>query len=59
MIEQKKSKTQKTKVISLYEETPKHFLNPTPTPKIVDWGPKKSKMAPKLSQKQMSEIKET
>ena len=34
MIEQKKSKTQKTKVISLYEETPKQFLNPTPTPKI-------------------------
>ena len=23
-----------TKVISLYEETPKQFLNPTPTPKL-------------------------
>ena len=30
MIEQKESKTQKIKVISLYEETPKQFLNPTP-----------------------------
>ena len=28
------SKTQKTKVISLYEETPKQFLNPTPTLKF-------------------------
>ena len=32
IIEQKKSKSQKTKVISLYQETPKQFLNPTPTP---------------------------
>ena len=29
MIEQKYSKTQKIKVICLYEETPKQFLNPT------------------------------
>ena len=43
MIEQKYSKTQKTKDISLFEETPKQFLNPTSSPKIAHWGPKKSK----------------
>ena len=59
MIEQKQSKTQKTKVISLYQETPKQFLNPTPTPKIACQGPKTSKMTPKLSQNQMSESKVT
>ena len=59
MIEQKKKNTLKTKVISLYQETPKQFLNPTPTPKIARQGPKKSKMAPKLSQNQISESKVT
>ena len=43
MIEQKQSNTLKTKVIGLYKETPKQFLNPTPTPKIAHQGPKKSK----------------
>ena len=41
MIEQMYSNTLKTKVISLYEETRKQFLNPTPTPKIAHLGPKK------------------
>ena len=45
MIESKQSKTQKTKVISLCQENPKQFL--------------KSKMISKLSQNQMSELKET
>ena len=45
--------------ISLYEETPKQFLNRTPTPKIALQGPKKSKMTPKLSQNRMSEFKVT
>ena len=49
----------KTKVVSLHKKTPKQFLNPTPTPKIADKGPKKSKMTPKLSQNQMSQLKET
>ena len=40
MIEQKQSKTQKTKVISLYEETPKQFLNPTSGPEKVKNDPK-------------------
>ena len=34
MIEQQYSKTQKTKIIGLYEESSKQFLNPTLTPKI-------------------------
>ena len=59
MIEQKQSNTLKTKVISLHKETPKQFLNPTPTPKIAHQGPKNSKITPKLSQNQMSELKET
>ena len=33
MIEKKQSKTQKAKVIGLYEETPKQFLIRTPTQK--------------------------
>ena len=52
------SKAQKTKFISLYEETPKQFFNPTPTPKIAHQGPKKSKMTQKSSQYQKSEFKE-
>ena len=52
MIERIQSKTQKTKVIILYDETPKQFLKPT------HQGPKKSKMTPKLSQNQMLELKE-
>ena len=43
--------TQKMKVVQLHEQTPKQFLNPSPTPKIVHQGPKKSKMSPKLGQK--------
>ena len=59
MIEQKQSKTQKTKVISLYQETPNQLLYPKPAPKITHQGPKKSNMTPKLSQNPMSELKET
>ena len=32
-----------TKVVRLYKETPKQFLNPTPTPKIAHQGPKSRK----------------
>ena len=39
------------KVLQLHQQTQKQLLNPTPTPKI--------KIAPKLSQDQMSEQKET
>ena len=51
--------TQKMKAVQLYEQTPKQFSNQTPTPKIAHQGPKKSKMTPKLSQNQMSEMEET
>ena len=47
------------KVIQLHNQTPKQFLNPTPTPKIAHWGPKKSKMTPILSPNKMSELEET
>ena len=33
--------TRKTKVNSIYEQTPKQFSNPTPNPKIAHQGPKK------------------
>ena len=46
------------KVTQLHEQNPKQFLNPTPTPKLAHQGPKKSKMTKKLSQIQMSELKE-
>ena len=49
--------TKKMKVIQLHEPTPKQFSNPTPTQKIAPQSPKKSKMTPKLSQNQMSELK--
>ena len=51
--------TKKRKVIQLHEQSPKQFLNPTPTPKIAHWGPKTSKMTPKSSQTQMSDLPET
>ena len=38
------------KVVQLHEQTPKHFLNPIPIPKIADQGPKESKTTQKLSQ---------
>mgnify|MGYP006263690453 CR=1 FL=1 len=59
MIQQIESKNRKTKVISLDQETPKQFFNPTLTAKIAHQGLKKSKMTPKLSQNKMSELKET
>ena len=58
MIEQKESKKQKTKVISLYEETPKHFFEPCLNHKNIPLGPQKSKRTLKLSQNQKSELKE-
>ena len=39
--------------------TRKECLNPFPTPKIVNMGPKKSKMIPKLSKNQISEFTKT
>ena len=47
------------RVVEVHEWTQKHLSNPTPTPKIAHWGPKKSKMTPKLSQNKMSELKVT
>ena len=47
------------KVVQLYEWTPKQLLNPTLTPKSAHSGPKKIKTTPKLSQNQMTELKET
>ena len=44
MIEQKKRKNQKTKVIILYKETPKQFLNPTQTLKSQNDPKSKSKL---------------
>ena len=50
MKEQKQSKTHKTKVVSLYEETPKQ-LNPTPAPKNNPLWPQKVKNDPKIKSK--------
>ena len=47
------------KIEQIYEQTPKQFLDPTQTTKTAHQGPKKSKVTPKLSQNQMSELKET
>ena len=44
------------RVVEVYEWTQKHLSNPTPTPKIAHWGPKKSKMTPKLGQNQILEM---
>ena len=57
MIGQKQSNTLKTKGLSQYKETPKHFLNPTLTLKIAYQGPKKLKMTTKSSQNQKLELK--
>ena len=51
--------TKKMKVVQLHNETSEQFFIPTPAPKIARLGPKKSKMTPKLSQNQMSELKQT
>ena len=48
---------EKMKGVQLYELTPEQFLNPTLNPKIAHEGPRKSKITPKLSQNQMSELK--
>ena len=47
------------KVVQLHEWTPKQFLNPALNPKTTHQSPKKTKTTPKLSQNQMSELKET
>ena len=47
------------KVISLYEDTPKQFLNPTPTPKKAHLGPKKAKNGPKIKSKSKGRIEGT
>ena len=49
--------TQEMKIVQLYELIPKQFMNPTPTAKIAHYGPKKSKMTPKLSQNQKVKLK--
>ena len=45
-------------VVQSHEWTLKQFLKPTLNPKIAHLGPKKSKMAQKLSQNQKLELKE-
>ena len=50
--------TKKMKVVQLYERTPKQLSNPTPTSKKGHQGLKKSKMTPKLSRNQISELSE-
>ena len=47
------------KVVQLHEYTPKQLLNPTPTPKPAHSGPKKTKTTAKLSQNQLTELKES
>ena len=39
------------KVVQLQEQTPKKFLNPTPTPKNSPFGPQKVKNDPKIKVK--------
>ena len=46
------------KVTQLHEQNPKQFLNPTPTPKLAQQGQKNQKLPKKVSQIQMSELKE-
>ena len=52
-------KTLKTKVIALYKETQKQYLNPTPTQKNSQIGPKKVKNHPKIKSKCKVRIKGT
>ena len=47
------------KVVQLHEQTPKLCWNPSQTPKVAHEGPEKTKMTPKSSQTQISELKET
>ena len=47
------------KVVQLHELTPKHLMNPAPTPKIAHEGPKKSKITPKLCNNQISKLTES
>ena len=59
-IKSKFKETQKMKVIHLHEQAPKHFFfDPTSTPRIDLQGSRKSKMTPRLSQIQKSELKES
>ena len=51
--------TKKIKAFQLHEQTQKQLSNHTPILKIAHYGPKKSKMTPKLCQNHMSELKET
>ena len=55
----KLKETKKMKVTQVHEQNPKQFLNPPPTQNSAHQGPKKSKIAQKLSQIQMSELKAT
>ena len=36
------------KVVQLHEYTQKQLLNPTPTPKLAHWGPKRTKITFKI-----------
>ena len=46
------------KVVQLHEVTRKTVFEPFPNPKISLLGPQKVKTTPKLSQNQMSDLKE-
>ena len=47
------------RVVQLPKLTPEQFLNPTPTAKIAHMAQKSQQLPKKLSQNQMSEMKET
>ena len=49
--------TKKMKVAQLHEKTPNLLLNPTPTPKIAHYGPKKEKITAMLSNKSETHYK--
>ena len=58
MIKQKYSNILKTKVLSLYEETPKQF-EPYPYPKNGPSGPQKAQNDPKIKSKSKVKIEGT
>ena len=46
------------RIVQLYEQTPKQFLNPTPNPKNSPWGPPKVKNDHKIKSKSNLRIEE-
>ena len=58
MKEQRQSDILKTKIVSLYEEIPKTYLNPTPT-QISPVGPKRAQNDPKKAKDQREKKQKT